>query len=323
MNNKKILVTGAAGFIGYHLSKSLLDDGYTVMGVDNINAYYDTKLKKNRILNLNNYKKFSFSKIDISNKFKLKEVFNSFRPYKVINLAAQAGVRYSIENPYAYMKSNMIGFLNIIELCKIYNINGFVYASSSSVYGKNKKIPFSIDDNVDSPISLYAATKKSNELIANVYSELFNLHTTGLRFFTAYGPWGRPDMAIFIFVNNILKNKPIQIFNHGKMKRDFTYIDDIVNGIRLAMDKNYKCKIFNLGNNKSEDLMKVVKLIEENLNCKAKIEFQPMQMGDVKESFANIDKSIEMLNYKPSVNIEEGIKKFIDWYKSYHNLNDL
>ena len=236
-------------------------------------------------------------------------------PNKVVNLAAQAGVRYSIENPYVYMQANLVGFLNIIELCRHNKVEGFIYASSSSVYGGNEKMPFSVDDRVDNPISLYAATKKANELIANTYSHLYGLHTTGLRFFTVYGPWGRPDMAMYLFTNKILKDIPIQIFNNGNMKRDFTYIDDIVSGIRKSIDKNYKCEVFNLGNHKSEELMDMVHLIEKNLEKKAIIEFKPMQQGDVKESFANIDKSIKMLGYKPLTNVEVGIRNFIKWFK--------
>lgn len=314
----KVLVTGAAGFIGYHLSKSLIKDDYKVLGIDNINNYYDQKLKVDRINKLRNNKNFIFEKIDISKRESLEEIVNSFKPNKVVNLAAQAGVRYSIENPYAYMESNLIGFLNIIELCRHNDVEGLIYASSSSVYGGNTKIPFSVDDRVDNPISLYAASKKSNELIANSYSHLYGLHTTGLRFFTVYGPWGRPDMALFIFIKKIIAGDPIPVFNNGKMKRDFTFIDDIISGIRLSLDKNYKCEVFNLGNHKSENLMDVVSLIEKNLSKKAKINYLPMQPGDVPESFADIIKSKQRLGYQPSTNIKEGLKILIDWYLEYY-----
>jgi len=315
MSSQKILVTGSAGFIGYHLSTSLLDDGYEVLGIDNINDYYDPNLKLARLEQLKPYKNFNFEKVDISNRETITQSFQSFKPNKVVNLAAQAGVRYSIENPYAYMDANLVGFLNIIELCRHNDVKGLIYASSSSVYGGNKKNPFDVLDRVDNPISLYAATKKANELIANAYSHLYGLRTTGLRFFTVYGPWGRPDMAMFLFTDKILKDKPIQVFNHGDMKRDFTFIDDIISGTRSAIDNNYKCEIFNLGNSRSEQLMDIVHLIEENLGKKAKIEFMPMQPGDVPESFADIEKSIDMLNYKPTTNIDVGISEFINWYK--------
>ena len=313
----KILVTGAAGFIGFHLCKSLLDDGYEVLGIDNINDYYDPNLKLTRLEQLKPYKNFTFEKVDIADKESLTQSFQSFNPQKVVNLAAQAGVRYSIENPYAYMESNLIGFLNIIELCRHNKVDGFIYASSSSVYGGNTKMPFSVNDRVDNPISLYAASKKANELIANSYSHLYGLHTTGLRYFTVYGPWGRPDMAMYIFTKKILAGESIPVFNHGNMKRDFTYIDDITSGTRSAIDKNYKCEVFNLGNHKSEQLMDVVSLLEKNLKKKARVDFQPMQSGDVPESFADIEKSVKMLGYKPATNVDVGVKEFISWYKVY------
>jgi len=314
----KILVTGAAGFIGFHLSKSLLIDGIEVLGIDNINNYYDPNLKQARLEELNSFKNFKYEKIDIANKESLAKSFQSFMPNKVVNLAAQAGVRYSIENPYIYMETNIVGFLNIIELCRHNNIEGLVYASSSSVYGSNKRIPFSVSDRVDSPISLYAASKKSNELIAHAYSHLYGLRTTGLRFFTVYGPWGRPDMAMLIFTRKILAGKPIPVFNNGNMKRDFTYIDDITAGTRKAIDKNYKCEVFNLGNHKSEQLMDVISLIEQTLGKKATIDFMPMQPGDVPESFADIDHSQDKLGFYPKTSIVEGIPKLVEWYKSYY-----
>ena len=317
----KILVTGAAGFIGFHLSKSLLDDGFEVLGIDNINDYYDPNLKYARLEQLKPNKNFTFEKIDIADRESLTKAFIDFKPNKVVNLAAQAGVRYSIENPYAYMDANLVGFLNIIELCRHNNVEGLIYASSSSVYGGNTKIPFSVEDRVDKPIALYGATKRANELIACSYSHLYSLHTTGLRYFTVYGPWGRPDMAMFIFTKKILVGEPIPVFNNGNMKRDFTYIDDIIAGTKAAIDKNYKCEVFNLGNHRSEQLMDVVSLIEQNLGRKAEINFLPMQPGDVPESFADIDKSSEMLNFKPTTNVDVGIGKFINWYNEFYGKN--
>ena len=304
-----------SGFIGYHLAKSLLNDGFEVYGVDNMNNYYDQKLKHLRIDQLKNYANFSFNEIDITDRTKLGESFKAFSPDKVVNLAAQAGVRYSIENPYAYMQTNLVGFLNMIELCRHNEVDGFIYASSSSVYGGNENYPFSVDDRVDNPISLYAATKKSNELIANAYSHLFELNTTGLRFFTVYGPWGRPDMAMYIFARLISEGKPINVFNNGDMERDFTYIDDIVAGIRSALDRNYRCEIFNLGNNKSEKLLDMIQLIEDNVGIKAKLNFMPMQAGDVRKSIADIVYSKDKLGYEPTTNIDVGIAKFIKWFK--------
>jgi len=317
----KILITGSAGFIGFHLAKSLLEDGYELLGIDNLNSYYNPKLKKDRLGILSKYNNFSFQNVDISDRKSITKPFNSFNPNKVVNLAAQAGVRYSIENPYSYINSNIVGFNNLIELCRHNNVDGFIYASSSSVYGGNTKMPFSVTDRVDNPISLYAATKKANELIANSYSHLYGLRTTGLRFFTVYGPWGRPDMAIYIFTKNILASKPISVFNNGDMKRDFTYIDDIVSGTRAAIDKNYKCEIFNLGNNKSEALMDIISIIEEFVCKKAIIDFMPMQPGDVKKSFADIEKSKDLLNFSPNTNIKDGINFFIDWFLKYHSID--
>ena len=320
LGSQKILVTGTAGFIGFHFSKSLLVDGHEVLGIDNINDYYDPRLKQARLDELQPFQNFSFEKIDITNMEGLTNIIKSFQPIKVVHLAAQAGVRYSIENPYAYLDANLTGFLNILELCRHNRVEGLIYASSSSIYGANTKIPFSVEDQTDRPIALYGATKKANELMANSYSHLYGLHMTGLRFFTVYGPWGRPDMAMYIFTDKILKGKSIPVYNHGNMKRDFTYIDDIIAGIRAAVDANYKCEVFNLGNNKSEKLMDMIGFIENNLGIKAKIDFLPMQPGDVPESFADIEKSIDMLNYKPTINIDKGIPLFIDWYKDYYNI---
>jgi len=317
----KILVTGAAGFIGFHLCKSLLDDGYEVLGIDNLNNYYDPNLKNARLEQLKPYNSFTFEKVDITDRESITRSFQTFKPSKVVNLAAQAGVRYSIENPYAYMDSNLVGFLNIIELCRNNNVEGLIYASSSSVYGGNDKTPFNVDDRVDKPLALYGATKRANELIACSYSHLYGLSTTGLRYFTVYGPWGRPDMAMFIFTKKILAGEPIPVFNNGNMKRDFTFIDDIIGGTKAAIYKNYQCEIFNLGNHRSEKLMDIVYHIEKNLDKKAKIKFLPMQPGDVTESFADIEKSVKMLGFKPKTNVDEGIKFFIHWYKSsYGNI---
>ncbi|MBL7095373.1 NAD-dependent epimerase/dehydratase family protein [candidate division KSB1 bacterium] len=320
MLNERILVTGAAGFIGFHLSKSLLGDGYEVLGIDNVNDYYDPNLKWARLDILKKYGNFKFERINIADRETLTAVFTNFKPQKVVNLAAQAGVRYSITNPYAYMDSNLVGFLNILELCRHNDVEGLIYASSSSVYGGNTKLPFSVEDRVDQPISLYAATKRANELIAYSYSHLYALHTTGLRFFTVYGPWGRPDMAMFIFADKITKGEPIQVFNNGKMKRDFTYINDIISGIRAAIEKNFQCEMFNVGYHRSEKLMFMIALIEKYIGKKAIIIFKSMQPGDVPESFAEINKTKILLGYNPGTNIEEGIKEFINWYRDYNKL---
>ena len=314
----KILITGSAGFIGYHLCLSLLNDGYEVLGVDNLNKYYDPSLKLARLDNLKKYKNFTFNKINIANRKSITKSFEAFGPTKVVNLAAQAGVRYSIENPYSYMDSNLVGFLNIIELCRHNEVEGLIYASSSSVYGGNKKIPFSVKDRVQKPLAFYGASKLANELIAYSYSQLYDLNTTGLRFFTVYGPWGRPDMAMFIFTKNILNDEPIPVNNNGKMKRDFTFIDDIIDGTRSAIDSNYKCEIFNLGNNKSERLMDMISFIEMELDKKAIIDYKPMQLGDVYESHADIKYSSKKLDYYPKTSIKVGIPIFIDWYKKYY-----
>jgi len=322
-NNPKIFLTGSAGFIGYHLAQSLLDDGYEVMGIDNINDYYDPILKEKRLINLKKRKNFDFVRIDINDYDSLKRILLDFKPATIVNLAAQAGVRYSIENPYAYISSNILGFYNIIESCRKLDIQNLIYASSSSVYGLNKKIPFSVDDKIDKPISLYASSKAANELIAHSYSNLYGINTTGLRFFTVYGPWGRPDMAMYIFTDKISNNQKIQVFNNGDMKRDFTFIDDIISGIRASIDKCYKYEIFNLGNNRSENLMDMIGLIEKKLNKKAIIEYKPMQPGDVRETFADIEHSTKRLNYSPNTTIEKGIPKFIDWYLGYNKKRQL
>ena len=316
----KILLTGAAGFIGYHLSKELLERNFDILGLDNLNDYYDVGLKLDRLKILESYDNFNFIKADISDLDQMTQIFNNFNPEKVVNLAAQPGVRYSLINPFAYLNSNLIGFLNIIELCKDFKINGLIYASSSSIYGGNKKIPFNVKDKADLPLSLYGATKRCNELIAHSYSHIHNLHTTALRFFTVYGPWYRPDMGMYIFTKKIIENEPISVFNNGKMKRDFTYIDDIIDGTISAIEKNYKYEIFNLGNNKSENLMDMIKLIESEIGKKAKIEFRPLQDGDMISTFANINHTIEKISYKPKTDIKEGIPKMVSWYKEYYNV---
>ena len=315
----KILVTGCAGFIGLHLCKKLLELGYDVIGIDNLNDYYDVNLKIKRLSILQNKSSFTFIKTNISNMNALENVFKMYRPNKVVNLAAQAGVRYSLINPHSYMESNIIGFMNVLECCRHNDVEGLVYASSSSVYGGNKKIPFSESDNVDMPISIYAASKKANELMAHSYNHLFGIRSTGLRFFTVYGPWGRPDMAMYIFAKKIINNEPIQVFNHGQMKRDFTYIDDIIDGIVSSINHNYKCEVFNLGKNKTEDLMDIVSIIEERVGKKAIIEFEPMQPGDVKETYADISKAESKLKFSPKIDVKNGLNKFLDWYIEYSN----
>ena len=343
-----VLVTGAAGFIGFHLCKRLIEENLEVIGIDNINDYYDIDLKKSRLKELDNIKskncgKFNFFELDISKAIDLKFIFNLknreiSKINLVVHLAAQAGVRYSIENPSAYVESNLVGFNNIIEECRINKVEHFVYASSSSVYGGNKKIPFSELDNVDHPVSLYAATKKSNELVAHTYSHLFNLPSTGLRFFTVYGPWGRPDMAYFIFTKLILQNQPIRVFNHGKMIRDFTYIDDVIESVFRLLNKPPKkdesfeweklnasnswapYKIFNVGNSKPTNLSDYIEAIEINLGKKAKIIYDEMQPGDVEATYADTSLLEDWVDFKPSTSIEEGIKKYIDWYLNFYKL---
>ena len=298
----------------------MLEDDYLVLGIDNLNDYYDPRLKKDRLSQLNSNKNFQFDKIDLIDRNSLSKSFQIFKPSSVVHLAAQAGVGYSLENPYAYMDSNLCGYLNIIELCRHSEVEGLIYASSSSVYGGNSKIPFNVEDRVDKPLALYGATKRANELIAYSYSHLYNLHTTGLRYFTVYGPWGRPDMAMLIFTKKILAGEPIRVFNNGKMKRDFTFIEDIISGTRAAIDNNYKCELFNLGNHKSENLMDMISFIEKELDKKAIINFQPMQPGDVKESFADIESSTKKLNYIPTTSIDEGIPITLSWYKKYYKI---
>ena len=332
---KKVLVTGAAGFIGFSVCNELIRLGVEVCGIDNLNNYYDPKLKKSR-LEILLQKGMQFSKIDLSDKEKVDSFFVNFKPTIVINLAAQAGVRYSLENPRAYINSNIVGFLNILESCKNNSVEHLIYASSSSVYGLNETFPFSENHNVDHPISLYAASKKSNEAMAHSYSHIFNLPCTGLRFFTVYGPWGRPDMALYIFTKKILSGDPIDVYGHGKMKRDFTYIDDIVEGIIRLIDKPSKGNkdwsgikpnpssssapwaIFNIGNNNPTKLEYFISLIEKNLGKKAIKNYLEIQPGDVSKTAADIDNLNKIIGFKPSTSIEEGIPKFISWYKNYH-----
>jgi len=331
-----VLVTGAAGFIGYHLSKRLLDNGCHVAGLDNLNPYYDVQLKRDRLERLNSYKNFSFYKMDLADKEALEKIFESTQFEVVVNLAAQAGVRYSIENPNAYVGANIVGFVNLLECCRHNHIQHFVFASSSSVYGANTKMPFSIHHNVDHPVSLYAATKKANELMAHTYSHLFSLACTGLRFFTVYGPWGRPDMALFLFTKAILEEKAIKVFNHGNMQRDFTYIDDIIEGVVRVMGRlpepnptwngdnpdpgtSYTSyKIYNIGNNNPVELMEFIAAIEKALGRQAKKEFLDLQPGDVIATYADIDDLIEDVGFKPRTSIDTGIKRFVAWFKEYY-----
>lgn len=330
-----ILVTGAAGFIGFYLSKRLLEQGETVVGYDNLNDYYDPKLKDARLAILAEYDKFTFVKGDLSDKAAVDALFAEHKPEIVVNLAAQAGVRYSITNPGAYMSSNMIGFFNILEACRNNPVKHLVYASSSSVYGTNKKVPYSTTDKVDNPVSLYAATKKSNELMAHAYSKLYKIPATGLRFFTVYGPMGRPDMAYFGFTNKLVKGEKIQIFNYGDMKRDFTYIDDIVTGIVNVMQKppaenedGALYKVYNIGNNKPENLLYFVETLEKCLinegiiNKPAEKELLPMQPGDVYQTYADVDDLIRDFNFKPNTSLEEGLSKFAKWYKEFYGGNN-
>jgi len=336
-----ILVTGVAGFIGYYLCEVLLKKNIKVIGLDNINDYYDVNLKYDRLANLGISKdnakhfnelcksdthgeKFSFVRMRLEDREALPSLFKSEKIGVVCNLAAQAGVRYSIENPESYIDSNIVGFLNLLECCRHNQIEHLVYASSSSVYGLNEKVPFSTEDNVDRPISLYAASKKSNELMAHTYSHLYGFATTGLRFFTVYGPWGRPDMALFLFTEAIANNKPIKVFNHGKMERDFTYVDDIVEGVMRILTKPLKdrdrFKVYNIGNNDSVKLNDFIEAIEEEIGRKAEKELLPMQPGDVHRTWANVDGLIKDYDYNPSTPIKEGVRSFVNWYKEYYKV---
>ena len=323
----RILVTGSAGFIGFHLCEKLLEDKHTVLGIDNINNYYDVKLKKDRLKILLRKKNFKFKKIDISDNNFVKKIYPIAKNFKIIiHLAAQAGVRYSVTHPYKYIESNVKAQISILELAKrIKSFEHLIYASSSSVYGSNKKIPFSINDRVDNPISLYGASKRSGELITQSYSQMFNINCTGLRFFSVYGPWGRPDMAAYIFTKNLFENKPLDLFNFGRMERDFTFVDDIISGItpliKIKKRKSNLHKIYNLGNNKPEQLLKMVSLLEILCERKAKINKKRMQLGDVRHTYANIKESKKDLKFKPKINLEQGLEKFVNWYKEYHKIN--
>jgi UDP-glucuronate 4-epimerase len=314
---KTILVTGGAGFIGFHVAKALLERGESVVIVDNFNDYYDPKLKYSRIDKIKKNKNLVVYKLDISNLNDLEKIFKKHKFDKICHLAAQAGVRYSLQDPFRYELWNNMGTLNMLEMARKYLVKDFVYASSSSVYGGNKKVPFSEKDNVDTPISFYAATKKSNELYAYVYHHLYGMNCTGLRFFTVYGPWGRPDMALFKFVKAIEKGEPIEVYNHGKMKRDFTYISDAVSGVLAAIDKPFGYEIFNIGNNNPIELNKFIALIEKEMGKKAEKKMLEMQKGDVPVTYADIKKAKKMLGYNPKISVEEGIKRFVDWYKGW------
>ena len=317
---KTYLVTGAAGFIGFHVSRALLERGDRVIGLDNLNDYYDVSLKENRLTMLQDHPQFTFYKEDLANREGLAKIFSDNAIQFVCNMAAQAGVRYSLVNPFAYQKSNLEGFLNLIHLAKEHKVENFVYASSSSVYGSNKKVPFSVKDPVDHPISLYAATKKANELTAHTYSHLYGLPCTGLRLFTVYGPWGRPDMALFIFTKAILNGQPIEVYNYGKMKRDFTYIDDIVQGVLASLDRAVPYAIYNLGNSRTVDLLYFIECIEKALGKEAEKKLLPMQPGDVAETYADISESQRDLEFSPRTRIEAGIEHFIRWYQSFYGI---
>jgi len=336
MSKKLVLVTGAAGFIGFHLSKKLLETGYAVVGIDNMNDYYEVSLKESRLDLLKEIEGFEFRQLSIGDKEQLNQLFKEYKFLFVVNMAAQAGVRYSITNPQAYIDSNIQGFINILEACRHNKPQHLVYASSSSVYGANTKMPFSVHHNVDHPLSLYAATKKANELMAHTYSSLYQLPTTGLRFFTVYGPYGRPDMALFLFTKAILEGKPIDVYNHGKMKRDFTYVDDIVQGIVKLLpkvptgDKAWRgenpdpatsfapYRVFNIGNNMPVELLRFIEVLEDKIGKKAVKNFMPIQLGDVPETYADIDALENEIGFRPSTTIEEGIGNFVDWYLEYY-----
>jgi len=333
----KVLITGSAGFIGFSLAIKLLKRNIEVIGIDNHNSYYDPKLKTARVSLLENFKHYYHKKIDIADRESVNNIFLKNKPNVVINLAAQAGVRYSIENPFAYIESNINGYINILESCRRHEVQNLIYASSSSVYGSNTKMPFNIHQSVDHPLSLYAATKKSNELMAHTYSHLYDIPTTGLRFFTVYGPWGRPDMALFKFTKNIISKKPIEVYNYGKHKRDFTYIDDITEVISRVINMPAKpnnnwdsdnpdpgssrapWRVYNIGNNKPVDLMEYISAIENSLGMKAKINFLPLQPGDVPTTYADVNELIKDFDFKPKTDVRDGIEKFIKWYKEFYN----
>lgn len=315
-----VLVTGAAGFIGFHLSKALLESGHKVIGVDNLNPYYDVTLKNARLEILKQYDNFHFYRVDLQDMEALRKTFKEQEPEVICNLAAQAGVRYSLTDPFSYQKSNLEGFLNILELARGTKTKNLVYASSSSVYGSNKKVPFSVEDRVDTPISLYAATKKANELMAHAYHHLYGIPCTGLRYFTVYGPWGRPDMALFLFTDAILKGRPIDVYNYGKMRRDFTYIADVVDGTIAALHRPFAYEIFNLGNSQPVELMDFIRILEEELGIEAEKNMLPIQPGDVPETAADIKESKERLGYEPKTSVRKGIRNFVAWYRDYYKV---
>ncbi|KZY76123.1 capsular biosynthesis protein CpsI [Oleiphilus sp. HI0067] len=331
-------MTGTAGFIGNALAIRLLDRGDTVIGLDNVNDYYDPSLKEARLARIKDHPNFTEERVSLEGRVEVERVFAEHKPQRVVNLAAQAGVRYSLENPQAYIDANIVGFTNILEGCRHHEVEHLVYASSSSVYGANESMPFSVHDNVDHPVSLYAASKKSNELMAHTYSHLFGLPTTGLRFFTVYGPWGRPDMALFMFTKNIIEGKPIDVFNYGKHQRDFTYIDDIVEGVIRTLDNTAASnpdwsgvdpdsatsrapyRIYNIGSNNPCELLRYIELIEENVGKKAEKNLLPMQPGDVLATYANVDALIKDVDYKPSTPLEEGVANFVEWYRDFYKV---
>lgn len=332
----KVLVTGAAGFIGFHVTRRLLSRGDEVVGLDNLNTYYDVRLKEARLARLEGERGFTFRKLDLADRESMQRMFAGDRPRKVVHLAAQAGVRYSLTNPHAYVDSNLTGFMNILEGCRHNSVEHLVYASSSSVYGANTNMPFSVHQNVDHPVSLYAATKKANELMAHTYAHLYGLPSTGLRFFTVYGPWGRPDMALFIFTRAILEGRPIDVFNHGQMRRDFTYIDDIVEGVVRTLDhtappnpewsgdrpdpatSRAPYRIYNIGNNQPVELLKLIETLEAALGMKAKRNMLPMQPGDVPATYADVDDLTRDVGFKPATPIELGIARFVEWYRDFY-----
>ena len=332
----RVLVTGAAGLIGSHLSQRLLARGDEVLGYDNLNAYYDPRLKQARLDRLLPLDGFSFVQASLEDRTALEAAFDEFKPQRVVNLAAQAGVRYSLENPQAYVDSNIVGFLNILEACRHRGIEHLVYASSSSVYGANKKLPFAVEDSVDHPVSMYAATKKANELMAHTYSHLFDLPTTGLRFFTVYGPWGRPDMALFLFTRKILAGEPIDVFNHGHHTRDFTYVDDIVEGVIRTLDRvpgpdpgydplnptpassTAPYRVYNIGNHQPVQLLRYIEVLEECLGRKAERNLLPLQAGDVPDTYADVSALQRDTDYSPSTSIETGVRRFVDWYRDFY-----
>ncbi|HEX7026229.1 MAG TPA: NAD-dependent epimerase [Gammaproteobacteria bacterium] len=334
----KVLVTGSAGFIGSALSLKLLERGDEIIGIDNLNDYYDVELKKARLARNRAYERYTHFHCSLEDREQIQDIFSDAQPQRVVNLAAQAGVRYSLQNPYAYVDSNIVGFINILEACRHNRVENLVYASSSSVYGANTRLPFSVHDNVDHPLSLYAASKKANELMAHTYSHLYGLPTVGLRFFTVYGPWGRPDMALFLFTKNILAGKPIDVFNHGRHSRDFTYIDDIIEGVIRCLDKipqpnpgwtgdnpdsatsNAPYRLYNIGNNQPVELLDYIAAIEQATGRKAQRNLLPLQPGDVPDTYADVQALVDDVDYRPSTRVAEGVEKFVAWYREYYRV---